>query len=429
VVVPKKREKQRILTEVKTIFDDAINLEHILVLYKGTGTCIFFKSYGSEVIDPELIGGFLTAVSSFGKEMVAQEALNEISYGDKMLLLADGVYIRVALVLAKKGSLILRRHLKRFIEAFENAYKDILPKWRGQLNHFINAGQIVDDLLNTSIILPHRISYDFSDVKDLKTSHSREILKVAHTCCEEADRKFFFIATLLKQASESTNRDTAEIFMGIKELRDKKILIPIEISAIEAQPISQQEINLINQKVSKITNLTNEEKQKLVSDLSQVGPVEREAYLASFTSHQEIVSAPIKSKVGTTVIEDKKTAKKQLKILIKAANSLKNKKDFIKSIETYRRAAVIASNWELSTEFIELQENIRKTTIEDLQHQKKLVELEAKDAMKKKDYAKSAANFKDASKIASEIFKLGVTDMMKEVKRLTNKAKEMDKLK
>ncbi|TFF89773.1 MAG: hypothetical protein EU548_06400, partial [Promethearchaeota archaeon] len=44
VVVPKKREKQRVLTEVKTIFDDAINLEHILVLYKATGTCIFFKS-------------------------------------------------------------------------------------------------------------------------------------------------------------------------------------------------------------------------------------------------------------------------------------------------------------------------------------------------------------------------------------------------
>ena len=32
VVVPRKREKQRILNEVKTIFDDAINLEHILVL-------------------------------------------------------------------------------------------------------------------------------------------------------------------------------------------------------------------------------------------------------------------------------------------------------------------------------------------------------------------------------------------------------------
>jgi len=428
-ILPKKREKQRILTEVKTIFDDAINLEHILVLYKATGTCIYFKSYGSEEIDPELIGGFLSAVSSFGKEMVAQEALNEISYGDKMLLLADGVYIRVALVLGKKGSLILRRNLKRFIEAFENTYKDILPKWRGQLNPFRNAGQIVDDLLNTSIILPHQISYDFSNVKDLKTSHSRDILKVAHNCCEELDRKFFFIATLLKEATESTNKDTAEIFMGIKELRDKKMLIPIEISAIEAQPISQQEINLISQKVSQLPGLTNEEKNKMVSDLSQVGPIEREAYLASFSSHQEIVSAPIKSKVGTTVIEDKKAAKKQLKILTKAAVHLKNKKDFSKSIETYRRAAVIASNWELSNEFMELEEHIRKLTIEDLQHRKKIEELEAKEALKKQDYAKSAMKYKAASKIASEIFKLGVTDMTKEVKRLTNKANELDKKK
>ncbi|MHA1487436.1 MAG: hypothetical protein ACTSSC_09745, partial [Promethearchaeota archaeon] len=240
VIVPKKREKQRILTEVKTIFDDAINLEHILVLYKGTGTCIFFKSYGSEQIDPELIGGFLTAVSSFGKEMATQEALNEISYGDKMLLLADGALIRVALVLGKNASLILRRHLKTFINTFEKTYHDVLPNWRGQLNYFRNAGIIVDDLLNTSIILPHQISFDFSNIKDLKDPHSKEVLKIAQSCCEEAEREFFFIATLLKEVADRTNKDTAEIFMGIKELRDKKILIPIEISAIGEQPVSQQ---------------------------------------------------------------------------------------------------------------------------------------------------------------------------------------------
>ncbi|MEE9377582.1 MAG: hypothetical protein V3V33_06055, partial [Candidatus Lokiarchaeia archaeon] len=72
VIVPKKREKARILTEVKTIFDDAINLEHVLVLYKGSGTCVYFKSFGSEQIDPELISGFISAISSFGKDLVSQ---------------------------------------------------------------------------------------------------------------------------------------------------------------------------------------------------------------------------------------------------------------------------------------------------------------------------------------------------------------------
>ncbi len=429
VVVPKKREKQRILTDVKTIFDDAINLEHILVLYKGTGTCIFFKSYGSEQIDPELIGGFLTAVSSFGKEMATQETLNEISYGDKMLLLADGQYIRVALVLGKKASMILRRHLKEFIDSFEKTYKEVLPTWRGQLNHFRNAGIIVDEILNTSIILPHQISYDFSSVKELKGSFSKDVLKIAHSCCEEAEREFFFVATLLKEASEKTSKDTAEIFMGIKELRDKKILMPIEISTIEAQPISQQELNLISQKVASLTTLTNNERQKLVNDLGQLGPIEREAYLSSLTKQHEIVSAPIKTTIGTIIVDNKKSAKKGVNELSKRAKIAKGKKNYQKTIELYQSAAMLASNWELSNEFVQIEEIIRKTKIEDLSGKKKDLEKEAKDAVKNKNYAEASARYKYASKMASEIFKLGASDMTKEVKRLTKKANEYEKLK
>jgi len=429
VVVPKKREKQRVLTEVKTIFDDAINLEHLLVLYKGTGTCIFFKSYGSEQIDPELIGGFLTAVSSFGKEMSTQEALNEISYGDKMLLLADGEFIRVALVLGKKASLILRKHLKEFIDNFEKIYKDVLPNWRGQLNYFRNSGQIVDDILNTSIILPHQISFEFADIKEIKDPKAKEVLKIAQNCCAEADREFFFIATLLQQAAEGSRKETAEVFLGIKELRDKKILIPIEISAIEKPAISQQELNLINQKVSALANLNPEEKQKLVNDLAQMGPIEREAYLSSLVGQQEIVSAPIQSHVGTIVIEDKKTAKKEIKILVKQAIIAKKEKDYEKAVSIFHSSAMIASSWELSHEFISIEETVRKTRIEDLSTKKKTAEKEAKELVKQKNYAGASAKFKEASKHASEIFKLGVTEMMKEVKRLTNKANEYEKLK
>jgi len=429
VVVPKKKEKQRILTEVKTIFDDAINLEHILVLYKGTGTCIFFKSFGSDQIDPELIGGFLSAVSSFGKEMMTQSALNEISYGDKMLLLADGYLIRVALVLGKNASLILRRHLKEFIKSFEKTYADVLPNWRGQLNYFRNAGLIVDDLLNTSIILPHQISYDFSSVKDLKNPHSKDVLKVAQSCCEEAEREFFFIATLLKDASEMTNKDTAEIFMGIKELRDKKILIPIEISAIEAQPISQQELNLINQKVGVLSNLTSEEKQKLVQDLGQLGPIEREAYLSSLTKQHEIVTAPIKTTVEGIDVDNIKAAKRGIKELTKRGKLAKGKKEYINAVEIFESAAILASNWELSDDYVKIEETIRKTKIEDLKEKKTKLEKESKDAVKAKNYAEAATKYKYASKMASEIFKLGDTTMTKEVKKLTNKANEYEKLK
>ncbi|MBY9011686.1 MAG: hypothetical protein KGD70_04880, partial [Candidatus Lokiarchaeota archaeon] len=301
--------------------------------------------------------------------------------------------------------------------------------WRGQLNHFKNAGLIVDDLLNTSIILPHQISYDFSSVKDLKNPHSKEVLKVAQSCCQEAEREFFFIATLIKDASEMTNKDTAEIFMGIKELRDKKLLIPIEISVIEAQPISQQELNLINQKVVALTNLTNDEKQKLVQDLAQLGPIEREAYLTSLAKQNEIVTAPIKTSVEGFEVDNKKSAKKGIKELLKRGKIAEGKKDYIKAVGFFESAALLASNWELTEDYTKIEETIRKTKIDDLKEKKAKLEKEAKDAVKAKSYAEAAAKFKYASKMASEIFKLGDTSMTKEVKRLTNKSNEYEKLK
>ncbi|UCC19265.1 MAG: hypothetical protein JSV62_14360 [Promethearchaeota archaeon] len=427
VVVPKKREKTRILTEVKTIFDDAINLEHILVLYKGSGTCIYFKSFGSEQIDPELISGFISAISSFGKDLVSQEELNEISYGDKMLLLSDGEHIRVALVLSKKASLILRRNLMEFIHVFEKAYANALPNWRGQLNIFRDAGSIVDELLSTSIILPHEITYEHSTTKALKKPQSRDVIKIANNLMKESERNFFFIATLLKEATEKTGKDTAEIFMGIKELRDTKILMPIEISTIEAKPISQQELNLINQKISGLINLTPEEKQKLVNDLAQMGPPEREAYFASLAERHEIVSAPVETKPGAIIIDTLKAAKKEIKNLKKNALKARKEKEHENSIKILQNALKIASNWELTNTAQELDDLIRTTKIEDLKNKMKSLENEARLAAKEENYNEAAQKYKMSSRIASEIFKLG-EDMTKEVKRLSNKAKEYEKL-
>ncbi len=427
VVVPKKREKTRVLTEVKTIFDDAINLEHILVLYKGSGTCIYFKSFGSEQIDPELISGFISAISSFGKDLVSQEELNEISYGDKMLLLSDGEYIRVALVLGKKASLILRRNLMEFIHRFERAYNKELPNWRGQLNIFREAGIIVDDVLSTSIILPHEISYEYSTAKALKKPQSQGVLKIAKNLMKDSERNFFFIATLLKEATDKTGKDTAEIFIGIKELRDKRILMPIEISAIEAKPISQQELNLINQKVSQLVNLSPEDKQKLVNDLAQMGPAEREAYFVSLSERHAIISAPIEATPGATVIENIKVAKKEIKNLKKNGLIARKEKAYDESIKIFQNALKIAGNWEIVKESQEFDDLIRLTKIEDLKSKMKILEKEARLAAKEEKYNEAAQKYKMSSKIASEIFKLG-EDLTKEVKRLSNKAKEYEKL-
>jgi len=188
-------------------------------------------------------------------------------------------------------------------------------------------------------------------------------------------------------------------------------------------------LNLINQKVLSLTNLTNDEKQKLVQDLAQLGPIEREAYLTSLTKQHEIVTAPIKTTVEGVDVDNKKSAKKGIKELMKRGKIAEGKKNLIKAVELFESAAILASNWELTDDHIKIEEIIRKTKIEDLKEKKTKLEKEAKDAVKAKAYVEAATKFNYASKMASEIFKLGDTSMTKEVKRLTNKAKELDKLK
>jgi len=232
VIVPKRETQRNTLKTIRTIFDDAINMEYVLVIYKESGVSIFFKSMGLENVDPDLISGFISAISSFGEKIELNESLTKMKYGDKSLLLADGKYIRVGIVLNDKGSELIRTNLKKFIDEFEERYADTLPKWESSLMVFKDAGDLVDNIFNTSIILPHITKYTISDVKDLEYNISRNILYEAETLLEEPDRDYFFIGKLINRVQEETKKQIGEIFLGIRELREKGLLIPLELSEI-----------------------------------------------------------------------------------------------------------------------------------------------------------------------------------------------------
>ncbi|TFF96856.1 MAG: hypothetical protein EU547_05875 [Promethearchaeota archaeon] len=233
VIVPKKRERKKKLEEIKTIFDDAINIEYILVIYKESGVAIFFKSLGSDNIDPDLVSGFISAVSSFGEKIELKENLSEMKYGDKTLLLSDGEYIRAAVVLNKKASEPLRKNLKQFVKEFEERNADVLPNWRSDLKQFEDANGLVDKIFNISIILPHIAEYKISDVKNLDNHISKNVLYEAENLLEEPGRDYFFIGKLLNEVRKETGKEIGEVFLGIRELREKGLLIPIELSEIE----------------------------------------------------------------------------------------------------------------------------------------------------------------------------------------------------
>ncbi len=120
-------------------------------LHKEAGLCIFSKDFKLEIIDPNLLTGFLTAISSFGQELKIKDELNEIKYKEKVLLLADGNYIRATLILNKSPSVYLYDRLRQFIEAFEQKYAQELPifltELRGRLSVFKNNDDLIASIL------------------------------------------------------------------------------------------------------------------------------------------------------------------------------------------------------------------------------------------------------------------------------------------
>ena len=107
---------------------------------------------------------------------------------------------------------------------------------------------------------------------------------------------------------------------------------------------------------------------------------------------------------------------------------MRKENDYDKSIAICQNALMIATNWEIQKEFEELEDLIRTTKIIDYKAKLKELEKGAKEAAKEGRYSEAAQKFRMASRVASEIFKLGVTEMTKEVKRLSNKSKEYEKL-
>ena len=130
---------------------------------------------------------------------------------------------------------------------------------------------------------------------------------------------------------------------------------------------------------------------------------------------------------GAKTINNAKSAKQEINILKKKAKLKIKNREIQEALDLYKNAIVLATNWELREATMELEDLIRKAEIHGLKDLKKIFEKKALIAEEEVNYEKAILNYNKASEIASEIFKLGITDIKKEIKRFTKKSMELEK--
>ena len=114
-------------------------LRYLMVINKDNGLVLYTQGFGSLEFDSDLVGGFLTAIQSFGMEISQKETpVTKLAYKDFELELKDGKYARTAIVLAGQGTELIRGKLDSFMTDFEQKYNKTLSQWDGNIDAFKN---------------------------------------------------------------------------------------------------------------------------------------------------------------------------------------------------------------------------------------------------------------------------------------------------
>ena len=110
------------------------------------GIALYSQSFGEVKVEPLLISGMLSAITSFIKETTSsQQYLQAIDHGDVVLMIeyGDGFFVTL---LANRETPEIRMKLKEFVKLFQERYGDILKRWSGDPSEFEGVEKLVSEV-------------------------------------------------------------------------------------------------------------------------------------------------------------------------------------------------------------------------------------------------------------------------------------------
>ncbi|MHA2108574.1 MAG: hypothetical protein ACW99R_12760 [Candidatus Hodarchaeales archaeon] len=117
---------------------------HVMML---DGRAVLSHTFADESqVEPALVAGLFSAITSFAKEAVrSEQLLKTIDHGDVVLTIEYARWVFAA-IFADSTSTELRKKLGEFLNDFETRYEKKLPKWLGDLDAFAGETQKIKDL-------------------------------------------------------------------------------------------------------------------------------------------------------------------------------------------------------------------------------------------------------------------------------------------
>jgi hypothetical protein len=229
-VKPKKRAAKLSLENQLQMFVDLESLRHFMAVYLDRGTCVFYHPFTDERIQPDLISGFIAAITSVYGEIKGdgvRGTLEEIQYHGLRLNSYSGDKIIGILILEGEMTPLLKDRLQFFVELFENQYEKDLDGWTGLVDCF-DSEWIVSTLnaaFNYAWLLPHR----FGPTQKVSKTDAKILDYIAAVRDERGE---FFIRKLLTPLSEMLEISEAQVLDRLLTLQDKGAIVPVGVQTV-----------------------------------------------------------------------------------------------------------------------------------------------------------------------------------------------------
>ncbi|MCK4383638.1 MAG: hypothetical protein KAW66_10120, partial [Candidatus Lokiarchaeota archaeon] len=227
----KHSKQRRIWAGEAMILDDLLKIAYIMIIDKEGGLSIYNKQISLEGLDSDLISGFLQAISQFRTE-IKKDATGstkgkgfEMDYYDFKIVITDGDYVRVALILEGIPSDKLKESQWAFTEHFERRFETNLKNFSGEVTPFRAADDLIEKHFNVTFVYPLQLGKHYGVIK-LK-GLEKALAEVAEQIQKE--RKFFFISSLLNFGLAGRKASRDEIISTIISLKRKGLIIPVDL--------------------------------------------------------------------------------------------------------------------------------------------------------------------------------------------------------
>ncbi len=226
-----KSRKRRIWADDATVLDDLVKISYIMIISKEVGVSIYHKQISFEDIDSDLISGFLQAISAFKSEIkkstitTVERTGFEMDYIDFKIVITDGSYVRVALVLEGKPSVKLKENQWLFTDHFEKRFAGVLKGFTGDITPFRQSDDLIEKHFNISLLYPLKLGRHYGVIK-LK-GLEKDLVEMAAEIQKE--RKTIFISSLLNLSLAARKASRDEIISTIISLREKGLIVPAKL--------------------------------------------------------------------------------------------------------------------------------------------------------------------------------------------------------